>query len=124
MATNMIHKTADQLKITLTAQSYPTSTDNADSNDPVVLGGIVGVALADSDTTTKEVVIRRTGAFSLEVVAKRDSGENSEVVAGDALYINPTGGQIDKDHTKTHFGYALEDITSGETETIKVLLRD
>jgi hypothetical protein len=39
------------------------------------------------------------------------------------LYLVAIKGTLDKKINKTLFGYALEEIASGETDTIKVLLK-
>jgi len=113
MATNMIIKNSDQLPI------YTNSDVN--SGETVLVGGITGVALADEDSDGY-TVIRREGVFDLSVKA-HDGSSNSKVGFGDALYLDASNGTLDKDNTETLFGYALEEIASGETDTIKVLLK-
>ncbi len=113
MATNMIIKNSDQLKV------YTNSDVN--SGETVLVGGITGVALADEDSDNY-TVIRREGVFDLSVVA-HDGSSNSKVSIGDALYLDASNGTLDKDNTETLFGYALEEIASGKTDTIKVLLK-
>lgn len=113
MATNMIIKNSDQLKV------YTNSDVN--SGETVLVGGITGVALADEDSDGY-TVIRREGVFDLSVKA-HDGSSNSKVGFGDALYLDASNGTLDKDNTETLFGYALEEITSGETDTIEVLLK-
>lgn len=113
MATNMIIKNSEQLPI------YTNSDVN--SGETVLVGGITGVALADEDSDGY-TVIRREGVFDLSVKA-HDGSSNSKVSIGDALYLDASNGTLDKDSNETLFGYALEEITSGETDTIKVLLK-
>jgi len=113
MATNMIIKNSDQLKI------YTNS--DVESGETVLVGGITGVALADEDSDGY-TVIRREGVFDLSVKA-HDGLSNSKVGFGDALYLDASNGTLDKDNAETLFGYALEEIASGETDTIKVLLK-
>lgn len=113
MATNMIIKNSEQLKI------YTNS--DVESGETVLVGGITGVALADEDSDGY-TVIRREGVFDLSVVA-HDGTSGSKVSFGDALYLDASNGTLDKDSNETLFGYALEEITSGETDTIKVLLK-
>ncbi len=113
MATNMIYKNADNLRLYTNA--------SIKSGDPVVVGGIVGVALGDEDSVGY-IVIRRKGVFNLEVTAI-ETGDPDPVPVpigiGDVLYI--ASGVISNDGTGTQFGYALEAIDEG-TKTIKVLL--
>ena len=113
MATNMRIKMSDQLKV------YTNS--DVESGETVLVGGITGVALADEDSDGY-TVIRREGVFDLSVKA-HDGLSNSKVGFGDALYLDASNGTLDKDSNETLFGYALEEITSGETDTIKVLLK-
>jgi predicted RecA/RadA family phage recombinase len=113
MATNMIIKNSDQLKI------YTNS--DVESGETVLVGGITGVALADEDSDGY-TVIRREGVFDLSVKA-HDGSSDSKVGFGDALYLDVSNGTLNKDSSETLFGYALEEITSGETDTIKVLLK-
>lgn len=113
MATNMIYKNADNLRLYTNA--------SIKSGDPVVVGGIVGVALGDEDSAGY-TVIRRRGVFNLEVTAIETGDPLAPVPIhiGDTLYIDDNG-VISNDSTKTQFGYALEAIDEG-TKTIKVLL--
>src|SRR5688572_3759843 len=87
------------------------------SSDPVAIGGMSGVALTDYGTDGKATV-DFGGVYDLEVVASNVAG-NVAVAEGDALYIS-AAGVISKAATGTFFGYALEAIDSGETDTINV----
>jgi len=93
-----------------------------ESGDPVVVGGITGVALVDRDSDGY-AVIRRKGVFNLEVNGVDGSG-NSAVAIGDSIYY-VTGDTIklSKKATGVLFGYALEAVASGASATIKVLLK-
>jgi len=118
MATNMIIKNSDQLKV------YTNSDVN--SGETVLVGGITGVALADEDSDNY-TVIRRKGVFDLLVTA-HDGSDHADVAIGDALYLDASNGTLNKKSTETLFGYALEAITKGTgetiaTDTIKVLLK-
>jgi len=113
MATNMIIKNSDQLKV------YTNS--DVESGETVLVGGITGVALADEDSDGY-TVIRREGVFDLSVKA-HDGSSDSKVGFGDALYLDASNGTLNKNSNKTLFGYALEEIALGETNTIKVLLK-
>jgi len=110
----MIYKNADNLRLYTNASIKP--------GNPVVVGGIVGVALGDEDTAGY-TVIRRKGVFKLPVTAIEVEGDPDPVPVpihiGDTLYI--ADGELSNDGTGTQFGYALEAIDEG-TKTIKVLL--
>ncbi len=125
MAKNMVFKDADNLTVTLTdeATCWPKAAAGAESNDAVCVEEIIGVALVDSDADD-EVTIRRKGVFKLKAHAFNNAANNSAsaVVAGDALYINPATGTINKWTDGVLFGYALDDIAEGDAE-IPVVLR-
>lgn len=125
MATNMVYKNADQVPVTLTADTFPTAANEAESGDFVRVGNVIGVALKDSDGDD-QVVIRRSGVFELEVVGTNNEANdvNAAITAGDALYFNFTNDVINLWTDGVHMGYALEDVGAGDTETIRVLLRD
>jgi predicted RecA/RadA family phage recombinase len=103
-----------------TAPTTPTS------GDPLVVGTIPGVALTDEGdggNASGECSIATEGVFDLEVEAVDNSG-NSAVAIGDKIYYE--AGEtivLNKDNVSgVLFGKALEAITSGESDTIKVLL--
>ncbi|MCE5306359.1 MAG: capsid cement protein [Phycisphaerales bacterium] len=93
------------------------------AGDPVVVGGVNGVAATDYDATSTMAAVETQGVFDLSVKAVNDAG-NSGVAIGDRIYFvtgdtpklskKATGGSL--------FGIALEAITSGATDTINVLL--
>jgi predicted RecA/RadA family phage recombinase len=114
MATNMIYKDGDQLKF------YTNASLN--SGDPFVVGQIPAVALANEDSD-KYTVGRLAGVFDLSVKGIDGSG-NSAVSIGDKIYyVTGDTPKLNKKATGVFFGYALEAIASGETDTIKVLLK-
>lgn len=89
---------------------------------PVIKGQITGVALTDTDADGN-VVVQRRGVFDLVVEAKV-AAANSAVAVGDILYYDAAETiKINKDNTNgVRFGYALEAVTSGGNDTIRVLL--
>ena len=96
------------------------------AGDPVAVGEIIGVALTDTDSDGK-VRVQTEGVFKLSVTAQAWDSVDSEYVdsainVGDALYYD--GGTINKNDTKTLFGYALESVAAGATATIKVKLAE
>lgn len=109
MATNKIHDQGTQL--------YVTVGSGVTSGQAVVVGQIPGVALYDADANNK-AVIQTDGVFNLSVKGENNAG-NIAVAEGDILYKD--GALINKDVTNgVRFGYALEAVGSGATETIKV----
>jgi predicted RecA/RadA family phage recombinase len=104
---------------------YLETAASAESGDPMVLGDFLPVVLlkdADADDSNKAVV-QTEGVFNLSVQAVDDDG-NSAVSKYDALYY--TSGDdpvLSKKSSGEFYGVALEAITSGQTDTIKVMLR-
>jgi len=88
-----------------------------ESGDPVVVGGITGVALVDRDSDGY-AVIRRKGVFSLEV-----SAVSTDIDVGTPVYITSSNTLTNTVGSNTLFGYALEAVASGTSATIKVLLK-
>lgn len=110
MATNMIRDEGKILALAIASIS---------AGDPVVKGQIPGVALTDTDGDGN-VTVQTRGVFDLSVKGVDGSG-NAAVAIGDILYY--TAGdtpKLGKKTTGVRFGYALEAITSGSTDTIKV----
>lgn len=120
MATNRIFAKGTQLKVA------PDLCANATvaSGDPVAVGQIPGVALDTADDTVAasgECTVQFDGVFDLEVVGTSDDGTTGAAIAiGDVVYID-TDGTLNVDTSNgIRFGYALEAVASGATETIKV----
>lgn len=110
MAANEIFNKGNQIDVTLASVS---------SGDPVVAGQIPGVALNATDANGK-VTMKMDGVFDLSVKGI-DGGGNSAVAVGDIIYY--TSGDTPKLNKKTtgvRFGYALETVSSADTDTIKV----
>ncbi len=124
MATNMVYKTSDQLPVKLAASgTWPALSAGAAAGAAIYVGRITGVALTTAIAAVGETVIRRKGVFRLAVKGTSDGASTgATITAGEALYIN-TNGVIDKNDSAVPFGYALEDVESGATATIRVLLR-
>lgn len=117
MATNRIFEKGTQLVVAPT----DAPNDPAESGDPVLLGDLPGVALTDADddiASDGEATVQFDGVFDLEVVGEDNAG-NAAITAGDIVFYD--GGEINVDDTDgTRFGYALEDVASGATTTIRV----
>ena len=107
MATNRIYERGTQLEYALA---------DTDAGDPVAIGELPGVALTDTDDDGN-VTVQHDGVFELAVVG--NDGEAAEISAGDIVYIQ-SDGTLNIDDSGTRFGYALEDVASGATETIEV----
>jgi predicted RecA/RadA family phage recombinase len=113
MAKNRVHAVGTHLSL---AASDPTTPA---SGDPVVVGQLPGVALADehADGTTS---IQTDGVFSLSVKGIDGSG-NSAVAVGDIVYyVSGDTPKLSKKATGVRFGYAMATVGSGATATIAV----
>ena len=114
MATNRIFKDGDQLQLAATHPATPAS------GDPVRVGQIPGVALTNEDTADGLTTIQFDGVFDLSVKGV-DGGGNSAVAVGDILYyVDADTPVLSKKTAGVRFGYALEAIASGGTDTIRV----
>jgi hypothetical protein len=122
MATNRIYPEGRYLELDI------SSFIKADSNSgtPVALNSLYGVIQYDavSDVT----VIDRKGVYDLPVTANDTSDSGSAISIGDPLYIDDGSGSLDAgeltpdDSNGTYFGIALEAVSSGDDDTIQVLL--
>jgi predicted RecA/RadA family phage recombinase len=114
MATNEVYGAHANLNVACTDPATPAS------GDPVLFGQIPGVALTDEDADGN-TVIADAGVFELSVKGIDNAG-NAAITAGDKVYYDTaTTPKLSADDTGTvFFGYALEDVGSGATATIKV----
>lgn len=115
MAKNRIYENGRQLSLVATDPATPVA------GDPLLVGQLGGVALTDerADGTTS---VDTDGVYDLSVKAV-DGGGNSAVAVGDVLYyVTADTPKLSKKATGVRFGYALEAITSGATDTINVKL--
>lgn len=125
MAKNMVmdREHASRLTVAVTNPSSPTS------GSPVRFGNLTGVALTDKGVagnisglavgdTTIDISL---SVWDLSVAAVNDSG-NSAVAKGDAIfYVDADTPHLSKKSSGYFFGFALETITSGSTDTINVM---
>jgi len=89
------------------------------SGDHVVWGNINGVALTDTDDDGN-IRMATGGVFDLSVTGADNSG-NAAISAGDKVYDD--SGDLNADAADgTLYGIALEDVASGATSTIPVLI--
>lgn len=117
MATNEIFESARILSLVVTNPTTPVS------GGPVRFGLRIGVALTDerADGTT---TVKFDGVFDLSVAAVDGSG-NSAVAVGDAIFfVDADTPKLSKKSSGYFAGFALEAISSGATDTIRVALGD
>jgi predicted RecA/RadA family phage recombinase len=117
MATNLIYNGAEGLAVICSDPATPAS------GDPVRFGEKCGVALiaerADGLTT---VDFEAGHVYDLSVKGVDGVG-NSAVALGDKLYyVDADTPKISKKNTGRVFGYAMEVINAGATDTINVML--
>ena len=108
MATNREHKDGTHL--------YLPVASGVESGDPVMVGSLPGVALIDRDDNDSATV-QTNGVYNLAVHA-HDGSAGAAISVGDVVYFD--GTTINVDSSESRFGYALDAITSGSTETIRV----
>lgn len=89
------------------------------SGDPVAVGQITGVATIDADADGNATVDTQD-VYDLSVKGI-DAGGNSAVAIGDAIYhVAADNPKLSKKNTGVLFGYALETVAAGGTDTINV----
>lgn len=120
MATNLIRRDVNGLSVVC---SHPAAPD---SGDPVRVNQMTGVALTDEgdggNAATETTVDFGPRVYDLSVKAVNDSG-NSAVAFGDQLYyVDADTPVLSKKASGYFFGFALEAISSGATDTINVLI--
>lgn len=116
MATNIIYP-GHGVNLNL---PVPAGTE---SGDPVEIVDLHGVALTDRDSDGNATVKCPFAYVADLLVTAKNNGGNSAVAVGDKLYYDAaeTPDEINKDSTAGKaFGYALETITAGDSDTIKV----
>lgn len=120
MAKNLIYGEVKGLAVVCSHPATPAS------GDPVRFGEMTGVALTDEGEggagSTETVVDFTPGnVYDLSVKGVDGSG-NAAVAVGDKLYYTDADTPVlNKKTTGRFFGFALEAISSGSTDTIKVM---
>lgn len=118
MATNIVFDPGNQLSVVCTDPTTPAS------GDPVRYGNLCGVALTDESDAGNATGYTSVhfGPFvaDLSVKGVDDSG-NSAVAVGDAIfYVDADTPKLSKKQSGYFFGFALETVGSGSTDTILV----
>lgn len=114
MATNLIFNPAFDLSVVCSNPTTPAS------GGPVRYGYMTGLALTDERTDGTTSV--NFGPFVADVSVKAvDANGNSAVAVGDPIwYVDADTPHLSKKATGYFFGFAMEAITSGATDTIQV----
>lgn len=119
MATNIIYEPGYNLSVVCSNPTTPAS------GDPVRYGNMTGIALTDEgeggNIATETTV--NFGPFVADLSVKGvDADGNSPVAVGDALwYVDADTPKLSKKATGYFYGFAMEAIASGETDTINVM---
>lgn len=118
MATNIIQKPGWSIPVVC---SHPTTPS---SGDPVRFGERTGIALTDESeggNTTGETTVY-FGPCVVDVSVKGvDGSGNSAVAVGDSIYyVDADTPPLSKKASGYFFGFAMETISSGSTDTIQV----
>jgi len=111
MATNEVYKQADQIPLVVGA--------SVAARTPMCVGDIpVQTLTATGSTGTTTATCQTRGVIRAEVVGADGSG-NAAVTAGDIIYFDTDELNVDSANG-VRWGYALEDVASGDTSTILV----
>lgn len=108
----------------LTAVCSHPSAPNA--GDPVLIGTIPGVAVTDEGdggNAATETTVCTKGIFDLSVKGHNGSAGGAVGVGALIYYKSTATPVLNLDSSGVAFGYALEAVDSGDTATIKVLLK-
>jgi len=114
--TNYIQK-GDTITVAVT---HPTSPS---SGDPVRMGDFCGVAAADESSDGKTPVVRR-GVVDVSVKAVDEDGDSAVALFDPIYYVDADTPKLSKKDSGKLFGFALETISAGSTDTINVLLAE
>lgn len=118
MAKNMVFERGTKFSAVCTQPATPVS------GDPVLIGQIPAVAVANERAADGTTSVDTEGVWLLAVEGKDAANANIAVAAGDVLYYDAANTvKLNKDVTNgVRFGYALAAVTSGATATIRVKL--
>lgn len=119
MATNIIKQPGWNLSVVCSSPTTPQT------NDPVRLGEMTGIALTDEgeggNIATETTVYFGPGVFDMSVKGVDDSG-NSAVAVGDTIYyVDADTPKLSKKASGYFYGFAMETVGSGSTDTINVM---
>lgn len=119
MATNIIKQPGWSLSVVCSDPTTPAT------GDPVRFGEMTGLALTDEgeggNAATETTVYFGPGVFDLSVKGVDGSG-NSAVAVGDTIYyVDADTPKLSKKASGYFYGFAMEAISSGSTDTINVM---
>lgn len=121
-------------RVTISAESLAGPNDPIKGGDPVCIGRLCGVAVADETPGSAgpfndgNVVVQLVGVFNVPVTSQQEAG----ISIGETVYIAASGGgapsvdgtgcKVTDDYTGVPFGIALAAVTLAATTTIPVRL--
>lgn len=97
-----------------------TPSGGLTGGQPLCLGQIPLVATSDA-VQGEITTAARTGVFSLPVHGHNGT-ENTAIVAGDQIYFDSSGPELNVKDSGVPYGKALTPVSGGATTTIEVLL--
>jgi predicted RecA/RadA family phage recombinase len=116
-------------RVTISAELLNGPNDPIKGGDPVLIGRLCGVAVADETPGSAgpfndgNVVVQLVGVFNLSVKSQQEAGINiGETVYFTQAAADGTGAILSDDYTQTPFGTALAAVTLGSTTVIPVRL--
>ena len=110
-------------RITFAGSALVGPNSPVKSGDPVVVGRLAGVAVADQTPGTAgpyndgNVVVDLEGVYTLAVVSTHHT-----ILVGSTVYINPTTGVVSDDLTQVPFGNVCDAVSQYATTTVRVRL--
>ena len=110
-------------RITFAGSALVGPNSPVKSGDPVVVGRLAGVAVADQTPGTAgpyndgNVVVDLEGVYTLAVVSTHHA-----ILVGSTVYINPTTGVVSDDLTQVPFGNVCDAVSQYATTTVRVRL--
>lgn len=103
--------------------THPSHTDGlVNKGDPVFATDgdtLVGVAMTSAAAATDYISIDTEGIWNLSVYG-HDGSSAAAVDLGDGVYLDATAATLSVDNSDLRFGFALHDVTSGNTTVIPV----
>lgn len=124
MATNLVRKPADTLRVNVSAVNGSGTGDLVKSGDPGMVGSLAFVALTDEAADGTATVDVSESTYELSVRGF-DGTAGVAVAVGDLISWNNTAGELRKEAiTATNqFGIALGAVASGATTAVEVKIR-
>lgn len=114
MATNRTRRFVNAVKLAVT-------DGGVHSGDPCLCGQMSGIVLEGKDTSNRAVVAR-AGAFRVSVAGVNDSGDTAIAAGEQIYYVSGDTPVLSAKTSGVFFGWAIEDVDSGQTQSVQVAL--